>query len=360
MMTHDTATARVDVAAVAELDGALDSARSAFERAVSAVGVVDHACLIGGRAVRLRFAGAALVPDLLGALEHHPRLDDATPEAPTALTIHVWDEASTGVPVPRLAVPTGAPTRSVVARARAVASSPGRAAFEGIDASTGEAWFAVSAPSALTHGERGAPFRLVFHWWGRTVGLVLAHAGAVGVGGEGVLIVGPGGGGKSSVALACVESGFEYAGDDYCFVAASPRPAAFGVYGTGKVPAEDVTRYPNAARAVATRAHDSDEKQLLFVSRALPERMAASLALRAVVVPTRSSSPAPTIEPIPPSVALRALVPSTIAQLPGGAATTMRVLGEVVGALPCFALGLGTERAPLPQRVGEVICGRGS
>jgi hypothetical protein len=339
------------------LDSALDVARSAFERAASAVGVVDHACLIAGITVRLRFAGDALVPDLLPALEYHPRRDGVTYEAPTALTIHVWDEASTGAPVPRLAVPAGAPTRSVVAGSRAVASSPGRAAFEGVDVTTGDAWFAVSAPSALTHGERGAPFRLVFHWWGRSLGLVLAHAGAVGVDGDGVLIVGPGGGGKSSVALACLEAGFEYAGDDYCYVAASPRPTAFGVYGTGKVLAEDLTRYPDAARAAATSAHDADDKQLLFVSRALPHRMAARLALRAVVVPTRSSATAPTTEPVAPSVALRALVPSTVAQLPGGAATTMRVLGAVVGGLPCFALGLGTRRAPVPDCVRDLVRG---
>jgi hypothetical protein len=353
-MTPDTATADVDVAAVVELDSALDSARSAFARAVSAVGSVDRSFLIGGAPVRLRFAGPALVADLLPALEHHPVLDGDTPPA---LTVHVWDEASTGAPVPLLTAPAGAPARTVVAGARAASSSRGRAVFDGFDGASGDAWCAVSAASVLTHGERGAPFRLAFHWWGQGLGRVLAHAGAVGIDGDGVLIVGPGGSGKSSTALACVEAGIEYAGDDYCFVAASPRPTAFGLYGSGKLLPEDVTRYPDVARAAATDAHDSDDKTMLLVSRALPNRMASSLTLRAVVVPTRSGQASPTIEPLAAGDALRALAPSTIAQLPGGAATTMRVLSRVVGALPCFTLALATDRASVPERIRDLLDG---
>ena len=119
--------------------------------------------------------------------------------------------------------------------------------FEGIDAAVGDAWFGVSAPTVLTNGERGAPFRLIFHWWGASRARVLAHAGAVGLDGQGVLIVAPGGGGKSSTSLACVEAGFVYAGDDYCFVASAPEPTAFGLYGSAKVVSDDLACYPSVA-----------------------------------------------------------------------------------------------------------------
>ncbi len=354
MTAHDTATADVDLAAVTELDIALLHAWSAFDRAVSAVGVVEHTLLIAGEPVRVRFAGNALVGDLLPAIEHHPAVDEAvTP----VLTIHVWDGSSTGAPIPNLSTPDPTPTRSVVAGARAVSSSPGRGVFEGIDAAAGEAWFGARAPAVLTHGERGAPFRLVFHWWGAPRARVLAHAGAVGVDGLGVLIVAPGGSGKSSTALACVEAGFVYAGDDYCFVATAPAPTAFDLYGSAKVVSDDLACYPRVAREAATRAHETDDKALLFVSRALPDQMVSSLPLHAVVVPVRSGSGSTTTEALAPSGALRALAPSTIAQLPGGAATTMRELSAIVRDLPCFTLHLGNDRESVPGVIRRLVHG---
>ena len=66
---------------------------------------------------------------------------------------------------------------------------------------------------------------LVFHWMGSPGAACLAHGGAVGLEGAGVLLVGAGGVGKSSTSLVCVEAGFDYAADDYCLVSAEPRPS---------------------------------------------------------------------------------------------------------------------------------------
>ena len=124
-MTPDAATAGVDVA-VAQLDTALDHARTAFARAVSAVGSHDSVRLIAGDPVCIRFAGDALVEHLAPALEHHPVAEAGTQPI---LTINVWDEASTGAPVPELphdgpARHPGAIDREHVARGVVVVRTP--------------------------------------------------------------------------------------------------------------------------------------------------------------------------------------------------------------------------------------------
>jgi hypothetical protein len=353
-MTHDAATADADVA-VAQLDSVLTDARSAFARAVSAVGVIESVRWIAGDPVCIRFAGDALIDHLAPALEHHPIAD---PRTAPVLTVNAWDEGSTGAPVPELP-DDGAPrtpARSIVGKSHAASSSSERRLFEGYDRERGEAWFGVGSPAALTHGERGAPFRLVFHWMGSPRGRVLAHAGAVGVDGAGVLLVGPGGVGKSSTSLACAEAGFEYAADDYCLVTTEPSPTAFGLYATGKVKPVDLPRYPGLRDTAGSLYHETDDKVLLVVSRARHTRVVEQIAVRAIAVPTLVPSQVGTsMSRTSASHALQALAPSTVGQVAGGAAATLRTLAALTRALPCYELALGSDRAAVPEAISQLL-----
>ncbi len=274
------------------------------------------------------------------------------------LTVHAWDTASTCASVPLLPAHREAPAaaRSIVGRSRFASSSRERAQFEGLDRETHEAWFAVDSPGVLTHGERGAPFRHVFHWARAPRGCVLAHAGAVGTDGGAVLLVGPGGAGKSSIALTCAEAGFDYAADDYCLVTTEPRPTAFGLYASGKVLPVDLPRYPRLRESAAPLAHPSDDKVLLMLSRACPAQLATSLSLSAVVVPTLMPGVAQTsASRTTPRRALQALAPSTVGQLAGGAASTLHALAGLTRALPCYELELGSDRSAVPDAIKRVI-----
>ena len=311
--------------------------------------------LIAGDPVRIRFAGDALIEHLAPAIEHHPIAD---PETQPVLTINAWDEASTGAPVPGLPDDVGArtPARSIVGKSRAASSSSERRLFEGFDRDAGESWFAVGSSAALTHGERGAPFRLAFHWMGSPHGRVLAHAGAVGLDGVGVLLVGPGGVGKSSTSLTCAEAGFDYAADDYCLVTADPSPAAFGLYATGKVKPVDLPLYPLLRDTAGSLSHDTDDKVLLVLSRAQHGRVVDKLAVRAIAVPTLApSQTSTTMSRTSASRALQALAPSTVGQLAGGAAATLRTLAALTRAVPCYELTLGSDRAAVPESIRQML-----
>jgi hypothetical protein len=337
---------------LAELDGFLDVTRHSWSRALAATDAFDSVRVVAGAPVRFRFAGPALVDDLLPSLCHLRETADEP-----VFTANAWDARSTGVAVPRLADLPGppVPSRSIIAGDRAVTSSGARGMLEAIDRRDREGWFAIDASADLCQGERAAPFRLVLHWWLGGRGLQMAHGGAVGVGGRGVFVVGASGAGKSSTTLACAEAGLQYVGDDYCAISLTPTPTVHSLYATAKVFDADTAQYPGLAMGVSSRRHPTDDKSLVIVSRARPEQVCEQLALAAIVVPERTAATVTTFAPTSPGAALKALAPSTVGQFPGGAAHTLAALAAVTRAVPAYRLALGTDRATVAPAVRDLV-----
>jgi hypothetical protein len=341
---------------VVALDRVLESARQGWDAAARAAAVVESVRLVAGAPVRFRFAGRALVDQLLAPLCHLDEVD-----AEPVFTMHAWDTESTGVPVPRLAQVDGtpAPARSIIDRDRAAATSYGRVMLEAVDFGAdfghGAGYFAIGTPDDLSHGERGAPFRTAFHWWLARRGLQLAHGGAVGIDGRGVLLVGAGGAGKSSTTLACVEAGMQYAGDDYCAIETTPPPVVHSLYSTAKVVDADVARYPNLARGATRHRHATDDKSLYLVARARPECVVPKLALAAIVVPVRTANATTSFARASSGHALQALAPSTLGQLPGHAARSLATLAAAARAVPAYRLELGHDRATVAPAVRALV-----
>ena len=66
-------------------------------------------------------------------------------------------------------------------------------------------------------------------------GRQLVHAAAVGTDEGALLITGRGGVGKSTTALACLEAGMQFLGDDYVVVGLDPEPQVYRLYGSAKL-----------------------------------------------------------------------------------------------------------------------------
>ncbi len=62
------------------------------------------------------------------------------------------------------------------------------------------------------------PFVKNVFMWAQRHGLLILHAAAVGIDGHGVLIVGHGGTGKSTLACSCLTEGYDFISDDYCLL----------------------------------------------------------------------------------------------------------------------------------------------
>ncbi|SRR6266545_72121 len=325
----------------------VDGMRSAFARAAASRGIVEGRIRVAGRSVRLEFAGAALTACVMPALEHLA----ASPGPRTELTIRLMDSVSTGVSPPQ------APWSSDSYLARGdVLHDLGAgwhvwfSTVSGIlnlyDRRTRTAFAWLRDPACVPAWELAAPLRSIFGWWADGLGMQLAHGAAVGRGTKGALLTGPGGLGKSTLSLACLEAGMHYAGDDYVLVGSDPRPTVHSLYSSAKLERTQLgASFPALRRlAVAQRTEQDDKATLLLYPSHRPQ-MVEDLDLVAIVVPKRSGSREARVRSASPIEVLTALAPSSLFLVPGAGRSAFDALGRLARRLPGYVLDLGPDTA---------------
>jgi hypothetical protein len=329
-----------------------------FERAARAAGgAVDLRLAIAGSPVRIRFAGETAAEALGPAFAHLETGGD-----PPSLTLHVWDSGTAGAERPAFAPPReeddGAATTGV--GASYFYDGPGFRALHqpssdvlsvlSVEADTG--WFWMPDATALPYWEYTAPFRHLLSWWLHARGCRQVHGGAVGTAAAGAVIVGPGGSGKSTTALASLlDERLRYAGDDYVAVGGDEEPVVHSLYCSGKVHRADLYRLPHLEPALADHVRE-DEKAVFYVATAFPRRSTAGFPLRAIVLPRVTDRRAARVLPGTQAAALAALAPSTIFQLHPPARDALAQMAALVRAVPTFVLELGADAETIP---GELV-----
>jgi len=330
----------------------------AFDAAARAAGLVERRIDLGGTALVVRAAGPVMAEAVLSALAFARPVD---PGMPVFATVSSWDSATSRTAPLRSPWPaTAFGPRSLVAgwetgdhlaqfdlatgTAR-LFDGPARHAF---------AWTQDAA--LLPYWERSFPFRQILHWAAIGTPLQPVHAGAVGRADGGVLVTGPSGSGKTTTTIACWLSGLlGYAGDDYVLVDTGPRPRAIGLYTTAKFTEDSFARFPALRGRERNPVRNGDEKALVYVSDVAPERLVPEFPLRAVLIPRVTGRPESRLVPVEPGAAVRALVPTTVAQLLGSSAETVAKLGRLCRALPCYRLDCGTDLAAIPPLVAGLL-----
>jgi hypothetical protein len=323
--------------------------RSAFGEAEARAPAEVRPFRIGGHQVLLRFAGQGVLPAVAPAFAHL----DAPPVRDPELAVDIWDSTSTGAAPPQRPrvdpeSPVGAfyyfedpPLRGVF--------QPGMQALSAVDLRAGHAWYWVADPGALPYWERAAPIRQILHWWMATRGHQQVHGGAVGTPDGGVLLVGKGGSGKSTCALASLVSELRYAGDDYTMVSIRPRPWVHSLFGSGKVDPENLWRVPHLEPAVSNPEHLATEKAVVFVNQHFPDRVIDGFPLRAIVLPAITGGIRTRVTPASRAAALTALAPSTVFQLHTAGGPALRYLARLVQEVPAYTLELGGDVSEIPE-----------
>jgi hypothetical protein len=304
--------------------------------------------------VRVRLGSPGLAP-LIRALAHR-----ATPAGDASLTVCVG-----AGPVP-LPLPAVASAGQWWARRRPdAASSDGETVHEiralqvgttgtlsVLDAPRGRAVFWAPEPAAVVASEGGAPLLHLLTWWLPRHGLHPVHAGAVGTPSGGVLLVGRGGAGKSTSALACLESPLLHAADDYVLVSETPTPCVHALYQSVKLHADQLWRLP---RLTAGTRGDAGGKTLLFLDERYAHKLVPAFPLRAVLLPRVTGRRETRLVPAAATQALDALIPSSIVELPGLGREAVRAIVRIVRSVPVCVLEAGTDLDGIPVAIARFL-----
>jgi hypothetical protein len=327
-------------------------AADAFEEAARTAGLNDRTYRLAGRTIRLRFAGSALADPLTRALHHLERTDRDEPE----LTIHIWDAGSTGsTPPPIPSSPPGATTSPMhlyrTERGRGL-GQPVEGALSVVQHEGARAWYWVRDASALPFYELAAPFRHILAAWLGPRGCTLVHAAGVGTREGGVLLVGRGGSGKSTSALACLGSSLRYAADDYLLVEGG---VAHTLYSSGKLRPDSLELLPHLRPLVDNLDRVPEEKAVLYLDERRHGELVAGFPVAAVVACRIGTGTGTRVERISPAAALAALAPSTILQLPGSGQDALDAMAALIALVPTFSLDLPPDPSEVPGAVAGIL-----
>lgn len=347
-------------------DSAFHQMRTAFERAWTSHSGRrwESLCTFAGRRGWMRVVGQGLSEQIAQAFQH--LLIQGNP-LNAELKIDLWDEGDTSVSCPVNSEPVDErllKSTSYVEFGLIIGSLEDR--YIGCQRLKVMTWFDrreqhivgwVSRHDELSLYDRGKPLHFPLLLWHSDRGAEVVHAALVSKNGKGILFAGKGGTGKSTVALACVEAGFDYLGDDYIGLEACEDGTFLGhsLYSATWLMADHFVRFPRLIRHAIYPERPEQEKTLALLSPAFPQQLCRVAPISALVLPRITANPPARIRPASKAEALFALAPSSILLRPSSGASTLNKLGRLAEQVPCYWLDLEHNLSDLSNRVIELL-----
>lgn len=345
-------------------DPLFDRWQEAFATALRAcpTELVEHRYAFAGHPVRLRVVGRALAAHIHAPFAHLAAGVVADTTSP--LRIDLWDETPTGVHQP------GAPDTGSAAILPALTGGTvtrlceERIFYYARDMSVlwldrpAQRIFGWFADGRVMPGfERTRPLPLVLVEWYRDRGVSLIHAGLVARGERGLLLAGWSGAGKSTAAVACLQGGLPFLGDDHIGLQVLPDETCLGhsVFSSVRLEVSHVAHFPRLLPHALPPDADEAPKSLNFLSLVAPAQLRACVPIRAIALPRVVDAPGCVARPASKGEALRVLGPSTLLGLPHRPGSVeLRHIARLVAAVPVFWLEMGRDIdaiAPCAARV---------
>jgi hypothetical protein len=353
------ATALTGAESTLDVAANFDSMLAAAERAAALHPGKVHLShyVIADRLISVRLVGDALGSRLTRAISH---LRVADPDREPDLQIDMWDGAETGVSAP------GCVPRGEAGSAGRTDVSPGgrfvlfeQARTRSVLDRTGKriaGW--VVAASQLSQYELGRPWHSELLLWQHDCSLQPLHAGFIERDGIGVLLAGPGGSGKSTTSLSCMQEGWSYLADDYVSVAQTgQRIIGYGAYNSAHLDPAHLQRFPRLVPGAIHGKLAREDKSLVLASDLRNVRLAGKAELRVIAFPRVVDRPESRWYPASKPEALLRLAPSSLLLLPyvqlGHSA--FKTMSDVVMRLPTCWLDVGRDLAQLPRAVADMV-----
>jgi hypothetical protein len=334
-----------------------------FDRATDQLGETSHDFRIAGRHVQVRFAGESLA-NLARPLAHLKCDADSQPAADDGLEILAWQSAEGWSP-PRPPWDFGR-----LAHGGAIAGLDDERVLVNFSGDhdllclyhrpTRRALYWLPDSRRLPYWETAAPFRILLHWWSQSFGGHVTHAAAVGRDGEGVLLAGRGGSGKSTTAICCVDAGMEYVGDDYVLLTNAPTPTAHSLYNSAKIHTAFLHRSMPQWRSRVAAEIGPERKSLLFLHECLRSQVRDRLTIRGVIQPKVAPLRVARITRQPQSLGVLAIAPSTMYQLPEARQASLSFFADFMRDVPAYRLDLSTDLSSAPRELSAFLAGKES
>ena len=150
------------------------------------------------------------------------------------------------------------------------------------------------------------PFEKAIFSWAKKHDLLMLHAAAVGVDGHGILIVGHGGTGKSTLSCSCLADGFDFVSDDLCLLTGNGARTVFPIYKNIFLKSDSLNKLP-MFRPFEINPQQGDKSSFSIGET----HIKPSLPVEAIVLPQVTDNTEPEIKPDQSSKALGQLVFST-------------------------------------------------
>jgi hypothetical protein len=216
----------------------------------------------------------------------------------------------------------------------------------------GIVWYVT--PDSIPSWEVGRPFLPLIKALSIATAWTPVQAAAVARGRAGVLILGASRAGKSSTALACVDAGWRYVGDD-CVLLTGQPPRAASLFQTARVRADMVSRLQITKTAIERYSEDSGELRAEINVAQFEGVDIGDAHIKAIVLPQRNGAHRATLAPMSRSHALRVLSAPTLAMLPGAPVATHNILADIVQQVSCYTIDPGRDIAAIPEMLAKLI-----
>ncbi len=304
----------------------------------------------------------AMAEIILPPLEH---LQVSKPQ-PSEIDIFILDGAFTGVDLPDVpwdkgqfpatATPGSLDGETILYRdnKHALAFKAPRQHLSIADISGGRAVFWVPDIDHL-YPLDGRPLRAIFQWFLDRGGYQIVHAAGVGFQHGGLIIAGKSGAGKSTIAVACLNSSLPLAGDDNVILSTLGPSMVYSLYNSANLDHNSISLLPFfEERKVPVQEHHID-KVLFYLYKNFPDRIISHFPLKAIVVSQIEGKGPSSLKPLSAAAALTALAPTSIFQVPGNKQTAFSRISQIVRQTPCYQLTIGASVDNIPPLLTDLI-----
>jgi hypothetical protein len=223
-----------------------------------------------------------------------------------------------------------------------------------LNAEKKHAIFWIAELQDIPFWEKAAPFKQILNWYLANTPYFMLHGGAVAFGKDSVLLVGPGGSGKSSTVGSCFAENLNTSGDDLIII--GKRRHDYEVYGIYN----SIKFLPNTNSTIKALFASSDlkdcgEKKMGRYTDLWAGGFSKKSKILALFHCEISEQGVTNISPVPPISMMKFVIPPTIFLLRGHEAIAIKKITAMIREIQCQKLALGVNPIEIVATIKKFI-----